>query len=480
MESLLPSSATPTSQGNGRALRHFVVPAASAALLFGACKIDARTPTLAYQPSSFLTEVDEEGEPYVPAAMQANIHGSLAMLFGQPTEPRYMLLEDWADDGWNPNWPQYPEGDDGMGDIDDDTLDAIYADNERSFASQLAAIDAAAEGSGPWAAVTVPETAPDLADAWADMLAQTEEEGFAADAEFVDDAKYLFANWYPKLKDSAELYRVQCMHCHGVSGEGDGTTAPYLNPKPRNYTLGVFKFTALKDKARPRRADIVRILDEGVTGTAMPSFRRLSLAELHGLADYVRLLSIRGETERYIVTLAEDEDFSYLTTSMVNEAYEEIWSRWTGQEDKVISFDGEVPPVTEEMLARGRELFGDATRGNCVSCHGDNGGGTGPSAYEEVDGELVFLKDDWGDELQPRNLVHGVFRGGRRPIDVYRRIYAGINGSYMPGIGDVTEADDPVMTKDDLWALVHYVRSLSERPAHHPVAHADGAAGAGH
>lgn len=468
MEFQLPSS-SPDRSG----LRRLLLPALGTGLLFGACKIDPKTPRLAYQPSRFLTEVDEDGVPFVPQALQANIHGALSMLFGQPTEPRYMLLEDWADDGWNPNWPQYPEGDDGMGDIDDDTLAAIFADNERAFADQLAAIDAAAEGIAPWSAVQPPDTAPDLAEAWAEMLAQTTEEGFTAGAEFVDDARYLFLEWYPKLRDSAELYRVQCLHCHGVNGEGDGPTAPYLNPKPRDYTKGVFKFTALKDKARPRRADLVRILDEGVTGTAMPSFRRLSLAQLHGLADYVRLLSIRGETERYIVTLAEDEDFAYVTTAMVNEAYAEIWDRWTGQEDKVVAYEGEVPEVTPELLARGQELFADATRGNCASCHGETGGGTGPAAYIEVDGEQQFQPDEWGEPLQPRNLVHGIFRGGRRPIDLYRRIYAGINGSYMPGIGDVTEADDPLMTKDDLWALVHYVRSLSERPSH--VAHASDA-----
>ncbi len=33
-------------------------------------------------------------------------------------------------------------------------------------------------------------------------------------------------------------------------------------------------------------------------GTAMPSFRRFSKAQLYGLADYVRLLSLRGMVER--------------------------------------------------------------------------------------------------------------------------------------------------------------------------------------
>ena len=86
-----------------------------------------------------------------------------------------------------------------------------------------------------------------------------------------------------RLRDSAELYRQQCLHCHGVEGGGDGPTAdrgaPFLDPRPRDYRKGIFKFTAVKDKARPRREDLYRVLDQGVYGTAMPSFRRFSMAE---------------------------------------------------------------------------------------------------------------------------------------------------------------------------------------------------------
>jgi len=38
------------------------------------------------------------------------------------------------------------------------------------------------------------------------------------------------------------LYRQHCAHCHGVSGDGAGPTAAYLNPYPRDYRKGIFKF----------------------------------------------------------------------------------------------------------------------------------------------------------------------------------------------------------------------------------------------
>ena len=31
------------------------------------------------------------------------------------------------------------------------------------------------------------------------------------------------------------LYRQHCAHCHGVTGDGAGATAAFLNPYPRDY-----------------------------------------------------------------------------------------------------------------------------------------------------------------------------------------------------------------------------------------------------
>ena len=67
--------------------------------------------------------------------------------------------------------------------------------------------------------------------------------------------------------------------------------------------------------------------------------------------------------------------------------------------------------------------------------------------------------------IRPRNLREGIFRGGRRPIDIYWRIKNGIAGSGMP------EAAAGV-TEEDLWHLVDYVRSLEydelSRPSYIP------------
>ena len=111
---------------------------------------------------------------------------------------------------------------------------------------------------------------------------------------------------------------------------------------------------------------------------------------------------------------------------------------------------------TAERIAHGRELYMDADTGNCFSCHGDLGLGDGASAWEaDSEGFLNRIVDDWGFEILPRNLTTGIYRGGRRPIDIYRRITAGINGTPMPAAPDV-------LTPEDRWDIVHYVLSLSE------------------
>jgi mono/diheme cytochrome c family protein len=255
------------------------------------------------------------------------------------------------------------------------------------------------------------------------------------------------------------------LHCHGVEGGGDGPTSQFLEPKPRDYRLGKFKYTSVKDQARPRREDLLRTLDQGLNGTSMPNFRRLSLAERPGLVDYVRFLSIRGEVETRLVATWKDEQ--ELAADAARNETIDVWEKWQHAAEKFVAFDGEVPASTPERIARGDVLYHDATKGNCASCHGATGAGDGHVAYkmDERGRKVAAYTDAWGNAILPRNLRQGIYRGGSRPIDVYRRIYSGINGGPMPALGEAKDAQGaPLLSAEDMWCLVHYVRSLSERP----------------
>ncbi|MCZ6598786.1 MAG: c-type cytochrome, partial [Planctomycetota bacterium] len=396
--------------------------AVSAALLgaLGGCWIEPSTPELRYSlnPKALALNEDIQDDP----TAQDQLRGALEMLFGTPSNPGYMLTGDWIEVGYDPNYSQYPEDDFGSGDLSESQLEDIHADNQRRFARDLEAIE-----EGRFGDVRLHREAIDLRASWSADLEEWEdlrdrvEAGEAEQAELdafvtgiqegTDDADgwpVILTNWYPSLRESAELYRQQCLHCHGVSGGGDGPTAPYLNPKPRDYRPGTFKFTALDGKQRPRREDLYRILTEGIYTTMMPSFRRFSDAQLHGLVDYVRLLAIRGEVEFWIAGSYELDEGG-ISWELVREAYEEVWKKWLKERD-VIAYGYPIPPATPERIARGRELFLAGDKANCASCHGPDGRGGGPSAEERnpVTGEMEPVKDDWGNPIIIRDLTRGL------------------------------------------------------------------------
>ncbi|NLY98945.1 MAG: hypothetical protein GXY25_00235, partial [Pirellulaceae bacterium] len=41
-------------------------------------------------------------------------------------------------------------------------------------------------------------------------------------------------------------YRQQCAVCHGISGDGAGALATTFDPYPRDFRLGVFKYTTTR------------------------------------------------------------------------------------------------------------------------------------------------------------------------------------------------------------------------------------------
>jgi hypothetical protein len=73
-------------------------------------------------------------------------------------------------------------------------------------------------------------------------------------------------------------------------------------------------------------------------------------------------------------------------------------------------------------------------------------------------GNIEIGKDSWGHMSPAADLTSGMFRGGGRPIDIYRRIHSGINGTAMPAFDQVF-AQEP----DNIWHLVHFIRDTGER-----------------
>ncbi len=287
------------------------------------------------------------------------------------------------------------------------------------------------------------------------------------------------------LTSGRMLYMRHCSHCHGTSGDGNGPTARYLTPKPRDYRNGVFKFTSTNDMSKVSRDDLSRIVKYGIPGTYMPSFLLMKDDEHHAIIEYVRFLALRGEYERKLVAeLSSDfsqkayesrlqsgekkadiqtELYAFLgedlkeSANTLGDDLAEIWSAADTEEAVVLPSIPRVPD-TPESRRRGRELYLSKTL-NCADCHGIDGAGNGPQtiAFEKnaITNELYNepgLHDIWDNLNQPRNLQLGMYRGGRRPIDLFSRIHAGIKGSRMPSFKNTPH--------EDIWNIVNYVLSL--------------------
>ncbi len=477
MTTFPPSSRLP---GRLPQLAGLVLASALGLCALGACDFKPLEPSdLEYSLAPMNREALTNTWPDIAAGAEAQVLGALEMLVGTPSAPRFLLTESMMDDGWDPNLPF----DDSVGELKDEVKEEIRWDNRaRRFEDQLRLIR-----EGRYQAVPKPLYADDLWDLWESeylpaLLEDPEAPFDPEDTElgsWQENALALFENWYPTLAESAEMYRVQCLHCHGPSGGGDGPTSPWLNPRPRDYRHGKFKWVAVDRNQRPRREDLYHILHYGVPRTAMPSFARFSRGQLEGLIDYVRLLAIRGEVESLMVNDIINSDYGDLPATSALDNYELVWGRWqSGPETYRYYEGGEVPrpdQVTAEMLAHGEELFHGPVAA-CSTCHGEFGRGDGESSREtiEVDGQTVVRKklDEWGDALErasggrlpeevakhfasnPRNLQLGNYRGGGRPVDLYRRVKYGISGTIMP-------AASSELTDEDIWSLVYYVRSLA-------------------
>ncbi len=248
------------------------------------------------------------------------------------------------------------------------------------------------------------------------------------------------------LEHGAEVYAYRCIQCHGVNGDGKGAVAQYLAPQPRDYTKGIFKFTSTPYGSKPRHSDLVNTLRRGIRGTSMPTFDDLDPADLAAVVDYVIYLSQRGELEQKIVTIAKDDEA--LPPEAIQGAVDEIAGRWKEAQSQTVMPVTAMPTMTPETVARGRELYFQQV---CNKCHGLDGRGG-------LAGGIDIGVDSWGHKGAAADLTSGMYRGGGRPIDIYRRIYSGINGTPMPGFSQVF-AKDP----DSIWYLVHYVRDLGER-----------------
>ena len=206
-----------------------------------------------------------------------------------------------------------------------------------------------------------------------------------------------------------EEYGEHCIGCHGAKGDGNGLAATFLSPRPRDFTIGAFKFRSTPSGSLPTDGDLFRTVTRGVRWTAMPTW--------HEVPDKARLAVIT-----YIKTFSR---------------------RWKEEKPEPPVVLPTPPPATSELLARGKQLY---VKAKCWECHGDTGRGDGPSADQ--------LKDDLKFPIRPADFTKGQFKGGSDVTDIYRTMTLGLDGTPMPSFADS-------MNEAERWAISYFVLSFS-------------------
>jgi len=264
--------------------------------------------------------------------------------------------------------------------------------------------------------------------------------------------------------NGAQLFGQHCAYCHGINGNGQGT-APLGKFMARNFTSEKFKFTNTLNLTKsgggtPTSEHLVNLLEHGIPGSPMPSFKALPTEDREAIINHVLTRFVRPEARfeakkqaKKIEADKSDEGFDaksdWSDKNLVQWWNESLAETMTGEPALL---PAAFPEATAERIKRGEYLFkADAGLG-CSKCHGPNGAGDGAQSKD------ANFKNDNGSKAYPRDLTAGIYRGGGGAADLYRRIFLGIPGSPMPAHMGSTASPTPT---EDLINVVLYVQSLS-------------------
>lgn len=210
-------------------------------------------------------------------------------------------------------------------------------------------------------------------------------------------------------KRGKALYERYCIFCHGPDGDGRGDSAPYLDPKPRDFTKALFKCRSTPSGTLPLDSDLYDTISRGVHASGMPSWKPLLRQERADLVAYIKTFSSAFQEEK-------------------------------PGEPVAIPLE---PSTSPESVKRGAQLFQSM---NCYLCHGKDGRGHGPSA--------ATLTDSKGYPITPFDFTSGTrFKCGETDREMFRDLVTGLDGTPMPSFASA-------MTPEQRWDVVHYIRTL--------------------
>ena len=209
------------------------------------------------------------------------------------------------------------------------------------------------------------------------------------------------------------VYDAHCVECHGAGGNGDGPSAGYLVPRPRDFTSGKYKIRTTETGTVPSDDDLIATVRRGLYGTAMPGWDRiLSDGDISDVVQYLKSMS----------------------------------PQFAARPPRPVAI-GDGLPSSPASVARGQQAY---EKLQCGKCHGSDGRGTGAVT--------TAFEDEWRMPLRAADLTEPwTFHGGATSRDIYLRFRTGMTGTPMPSFADAA-------TDAEMWNLANYVVSLARKP----------------
>lgn len=96
------------------------------------------------------------------------------------------------------------------------------------------------------------------------------------------------------VENGKKVYTTNCQSCHGASGKGDGPVGSALNPAPRDFTQGNFKFDTNNDGETGTDADLRAVITKGAAAFGgsplMAPWGHLPEKDIEDVIAYIRTL----------------------------------------------------------------------------------------------------------------------------------------------------------------------------------------------
>jgi len=208
---------------------------------------------------------------------------------------------------------------------------------------------------------------------------------------------------------AAYPYRRYCVGCHGEVGDGNGENAEWLDPKPRDFQLAVFKCRSTPTGTLPTDEDLADTIRRGLDRSNMPPWSTFTTQERADLVAWIKHYSPRWQNEKAGTPIQIPAE----------------------------------PEITPDRVKAGQEVY---ARVQCWKCHGVTGKANGPSA--------ATLTDDQNRPILPYNFDSGARpKCGSTDRDLYRIFMTGLDGTPMPSFADNIKPEEA-------WELVFFLRTL--------------------